>query len=252
MINKFCIKNKVCIVTGAAGGIGRRIAETFSAAGCVVYAVDIQREKLDEWVIEWNSSNKNHKIYPVIVDLCDSKLLREMIMDIYKIHKKIDILINNAAVISYEFLSMVSIEKMKTMFQVNVFSLIEMMQYASRVMTKSRSGCIINIASMVGVKGVIGQFSYSVSKGAVVTATKSAAKELAQDNIRVNAVAPGMVGTERFNKVMSENFSSKQSDIPMGRIAKEEEIANLCLFLASDEASYITGQIVGIDGGIII
>ena len=119
-------------------------------------------------------------------------------------------------------------------------------------MQRQQNGSIINMASMVAVKGAKGQLSYAATKGAVISATKSAAKELANDKIRVNAIAPGMVGTERFKNVLQEKFSEKINDIPFGRLAEPEEIAKLCLFLASDASSYITGQVIGIDGGAVI
>jgi 3-oxoacyl-[acyl-carrier protein] reductase len=119
-------------------------------------------------------------------------------------------------------------------------------------MMRQKKGSIINMASMVGEKGAKGQLSYSATKGAVIAATKSAAKELAEYNIRVNAVAPGMVGSERFKKVLQDKFQQKINDIPFGRLAEPEDIANAYLYLASDDSSYMTGQILGIDGGAII
>lgn len=246
----YCLNNTVSVVTGAAGGIGRKIAETLSKAGSKVYAVDIKSDKLNEWTEEWNQNN--NYIVSYCLDICNSSSIKEFVKYLHSKEKKVDILVNDAAIISYEYLSMVSIVKMKKMFDVNVFGLIEMMQYISRIMIKNSQGSIINISSMVAVKGVKGQLSYSASKGAVISATKSAAKELAQYNIRVNAIAPGMVATERFNAVMNDNFSEKKSDIPFGRLAHSVEIADLCLFLASYKSAYITGQVIGIDGGLII
>ena len=245
------LEGKVCIVTGAAGGIGRKIAEIFSAAQGIVYAIDIQKDKLEEWTQQWNIEHGN-KIICHAIDICSSTEIKAFISKVKKEQQHIDVLVNNAAIISYELLSMVSINSMKKMFDVNVFGLTEMMQYTSRIMLKQNSGSIINIASMVGVNGVSGQMSYSGSKGAVVALTKSAAKELAKNKIRVNAVAPGMVATERFNKVLNSKFSDKTNDIPFGRLAEDKEIAYLCLFLASGMSEYITGQVIGIDGGIIL
>ncbi len=245
------LEGKVCIVTGAAGGIGRKIAEIFSAARGIVYAIDIQKDKLEGWTQQWNIEHEN-KIISYAIDICSSTEIKAFISKVKKEQQHIDVLVNNAAIISYELLSMVSINSMKKMFDVNVFGLTEMMQYTSRIMLKQNSGSIINIASMVGVNGVSGQMSYSGSKGAVVALTKSAAKELAKNKIRVNAVAPGMVATERFNKVLNSKFSDKTKDIPFGRLAEDKEIAYLCLFLASEMSGYITGQVIGIDGGIIL
>lgn len=245
-----CLNQTVSIVTGAAGGIGRCIAETLSRAGSKVYALDILGGKLNEWVNEWNRNNND--IVPYVLDLSNSESIKEFTKYLRLNEKKVDILVNDAAIITYEYLTMVSMEKMRKMFEINVFGLIEMMQYISRMMIKNKYGSIINISSMVAVKGVKGQLSYSASKGAVISVTKSASKELAQYNVRVNAIAPGMVATERFNNVMNENFSEKRSDIPVGRLATPTEIADLCLFLASPKSSYITGQIIGIDGGLVM
>jgi 3-oxoacyl-[acyl-carrier protein] reductase len=119
-------------------------------------------------------------------------------------------------------------------------------------MTRQKNGSIINISSMVGEKGASGQTDYATTKGAVIALTKSAAKELAPQGIRVNAVAPGMVATERFVGEMESRFKGKTDAIGMGRLAEPSEIAQLCVFLASDTSSYITGQIIGIDGSVVI
>ena len=138
------------------------------------------------------------------------------------------------------------------MFEVNVIALIHLMQVVSRIMMRQDQGCIINMASMVGLKGAAGQLSYSATKGAVISATLSAAKELSSSHIRVNAIAPAMVGTDRFRAVLEEKFKERINDIPFGRLANPEDIADACLFLASDLSSYMTGQVLGLDGGAII
>ena len=178
--------------------------------------------------------------------------MKDLIVRIKKEHGHIDILVNNAGLITYELMSMIDYDKLRKMFEVNVIALINFMQLTARVMSRQQGGSIINMASMVAVKGAKGQLSYSATKGAVISATKSAAKELACDKIRVNAIAPGMVGTERFKDVLENKFSDKINDIPFGRLAEPEEIANLCLFLGSDKSAYITGQVIGIDGGAVI
>lgn len=243
------LKDKVCIVTGAGRGIGRTIAETFASEGAIVYAIDILADDL-LWVD--NISQTNLLIRKVIVDICDFELVKSNLMSIKRDCGHIDVLVNNAGLISYELMSFIDFDKLKKMFNVNVISLIYLMQLCSRIMSRQHSGSIINMASMVGVKGAKGQLGYSATKGAVVSATLSAAKELANDHIRVNAIAPGMVGTRRFKNVLEEKFADKINDIPFGRLAEPQEIANTCLFLASDLSSYITGQIIGVDGGIVL
>ena len=243
------LNNKVCIITGAGRGIGREIAELFATEGAKVYALDICSEDL-KWTIKVDIYRSN--VIPVVIDICDFTAVKDEIVGIKKKNGHIDVLVNNAGLITYELMSMIDYDKLRKMFEVNVIALIYMTQLVSRIMSRQKSGSIINMASMVGVKGAAGQMSYSATKGAVVSVTRSAAKELANSNIRVNAIAPGMVGTERFKAVLEEKFREKIADIPFGRLAEPKDIANVCLFLASDMSSYITGQVIGVDGGIIL
>lgn len=241
------LEKKIAIVTGAGAGIGQSTARMFANEGATVYALDIKG-------FEWVSSEpvNNGKIIPLQIDICDFSAVKNAVMSIKKDNGRIDVLANIAGLISYEMMPMINYDFFRKMIEVNVVALINLMSLVSRIMQRQGEGSIINMASMVGQKGAKGQLSYSATKGAVIAATKSAAKELAEYHIRVNAIAPGMVGSERFKAVLEEKFSQKINDIPFGRLATPEEIANLCLFLASDASSYMTGQIIGVDGGAVI
>ena len=241
------LNNKVAIITGAGVGIGKATAKLFASEGAVVYALDI---KGLDWVTE--EGFDTNRIILKELDICDFAAVKDVVMTAKKAYGHIDVLANIAGLISYEMMPMIDYEKFRKMLDVNVVALIHLMSLASRIMTRQQSGSIINMASMVGEKGSKGQLSYAATKGAVIAATKSAAKELADSHIRVNAIAPGMVGSDRFKAVLEEKFAQKINDIPFGRLAEPDEVANLCLFLASDQSKYITGQIIGIDGGAII
>ncbi len=244
------LENKVVVVTGAGRGIGRVIAEQMAQDGAIVYVNDLVLGDMEEWAADCSSRN-NTKVAPVAFDVTDSSALKAGLMSVYKAEGRLDCVVNNAALIANQKLGMVSKPLLEKMFSVNVFAVIDMMQLASRLMARNGGGNIVNIASITAVVGSPGQVAYSSTKGAIISLTKSAAKELSPLQIRVNAVAPGIIKTERFAELYEadgEKIDQRIDRIALGRLGTPQDVANAVAFLASDRASYISGQILGVDG----
>lgn len=245
------LKGKVCLVTGTSRGIGKEIAEVFASEGAVVYAHARKEGCLDAWRGQMEQQY-GVSAFPLYFDLTDSVGMKAALRQIKKVSGRVDVLVNNAGMVTNELIGMIDIGKMKEMFAVNVFGLTELMQLvATKFMIRQKSGSIINISSVVGVEGSRGQAAYSASKGAVISLTKSAAKELAAHQIRVNSVAPGMTDTERIRETVQEMYKGRIPEIGMGRLANTRDIAGACLYLATDESAYVTGQILTVGGGFI-
>jgi 3-oxoacyl-[acyl-carrier protein] reductase len=165
---------------------------------------------------------------------------------------RLDCLVNNAGMMQDALIGMIDEKSMRDVFEVNVFAVMLLTQFAARVMMRQNSGSIINLASIVGINGNKGQLVYSATKGAVIAMSKTAAKELAHHNIRVNAVAPGMIDTDIFRSIGEEKVADRLKNIGMGRLGTPTDVANVCVYLASDLSEYVTGQIIGVDGAAII
>ena len=240
------LSGKVCIVTGAARGIGKEIACLFAEEGAEVIVNDSREGSADEWVSQHPCGTRLHPRY---FDISDGTAVRQNVMQIKKEFSRIDVLVNNAGVEFNELIGMISRENMEKMFRVNVYGTIEMIQAVSRIMARNENGgSIINISSMVGIRGNRGQLVYSATKGAVIALTRSAAKELASSGIRVNSIAPGLTQTEMMEQADIEKLQGRIANICMGRIAQPSDIAGGCLLLASDYAGYISGQVLPVDG----
>lgn len=244
------LEEKIALITGAGRGIGRVIAEQFSQDGAIVYVNDLQLGDMDAWAADCAARN-NTRVIPVCFDVTDTAALKAGLMQVFKTEGRIDCVVNNAAIIANQKLGMVTKPLLEKMYAVNVFAVIDMIQLVSRLMARNGGGSIVNIASITGVVGSPGQVAYSSTKGAVIALTKSAAKELAPMNIRVNAVAPGIIKTERFEELYEadgDKIDQRIGHIALGRLGTPQDVANAVAFLASDRASYISGHILGVDG----
>lgn len=235
------LEGKVAVVTGCNRGIGKAILNLFIQNGAIVYAVARKEGSLDEYKTVTG-------VIPVYMDVTNKEAIKNLFLTIKKQHQRLDILVNNAGVMQDALLGMVTDKQIEDTFGVNVFAMLHIMQYATKLMVKQKSGSIINLSSIMGVTGNAGQIVYSASKGAVIALTKSAAKELAPNRIRVNAIAPGIIATDMLFSVPEEKLHQLENKVGMGNIGSAEEIAKSALFLASDLSEYISGQVLGVDG----
>lgn len=243
--------SKVALITGAARGIGKEIAITLAEAGFDI-ALNY-RTKTDELVDLKNRIEEN-KVKCLLVqgDVSKFEDTERITKETIDEFGKIDVLVNNAGITKDTLLLRMKQEDFTNVIDVNLVGTFNMTKNVAGYMMKARQGKIINVSSVVGVSGNAGQANYSASKAGIIGFTKSLAKELASRNILVNAVAPGFIGTDMTN-VLKEDVKDKiLEQIPLNRIGNAKEVANVIKFLASDESSYITGQVINIDGGMIM
>lgn len=233
------LDGNIAIVTGCAKGMGKAVMELFANEGAVVYAVD---------VIPGSIESTSNKIIPCYFDITNEFEIKALVSSVKKAHGHIDILVNNAGIMIDSTIPLVTNEQIKKTFDVNVFAMMHFIQYVSRVMMRQKSGAIVNFASIMGIGGNANQMVYAASKGAVIALTKSVAKELASSNIRCNAVAPGTIETGLLSNVPDEKLDIYRSRIAIGRLGQPVDVAKTVLFLSSDASSYITGQILCVDG----
>lgn len=242
------LRGKVSLITGAGRGIGKAIATLFAQNGSIVYANDVNAGTVEEWCGEVNSCCEG-EIRSLYFDITSETEAKNAVMQIKRECGHLDALVNNAGVEYNELIGMISKKNMENMFNVNVYGTINMLQIVSRIMARQENGgSIVNIASMVGLRGNRGQLVYSATKGAVIALTKSAAKELADRKIRVNAIAPGLTNTPMMRQVDISKLEKRISNISMGRLAEPEDIAGACMFMVSDLSEYVSGQVLAVDG----
>ncbi len=237
---------KTCIITGSSRGIGRGCAILFAKNGYNV-VVNYSSNEPTELIKELTEMNASFiSLKGDISNEADAVMLVE---ETVKAFGKVDVLINNAGITKDNLMLRMKTEDFKKVIDVNLVGTFNMTKAASAVMMKKRTGRIINISSVVGLRGNAGQVNYASSKAGVIGLTKSVAKELAKRNITCNAIAPGFIETDMTGALSDKIKESILSDIPLGTLGQVEDIANLAYFLASDESKYITGQVIAVDGG---
>ena len=240
---------KTVIVTGGSRGIGRAIATTFSKKN---YNVVINYAGNDAAAKETEESCRQAGAEDVLLfkgDISDEKTAEEIVAKALEKYGQIDVLVNNAGITRDNLIARMSSEDFDSVIATNLRGAFLMTKYVTKPMMKKRYGRIVNISSVVGVHGNAGQANYSASKAGLIGMTKSTAKELASRNITVNAVAPGMIATDMTDALSDAQKEAINSQIPAKRMGEPEDIANAVAFLADENSSYITGQVIGIDGG---
>jgi 3-oxoacyl-[acyl-carrier protein] reductase len=240
--------NKSVIVTGGARGIGKRIAEKFAEEGANIIITDINENVLEE-------AKKISEMYKTNVigikqNVSIESDCKNVVEQAVKTFGKLDILVNNAGIIKDGLAIKMKEEDFMDVININLKGTFLMSKYALSVMSLNRYGKIINISSVVGLSGQAGQVNYSSSKAGVIGLTKSLAREYAKRNININAVAPGFIKTDMTDKLDDKTKQDIISQIPLQRFGSVDDVANCVLFLASDESSYITGQVISVNGGL--
>lgn len=243
------LENKIAVVTGAGRGIGRGIALALAREGAmVVVNYNGSKDRAEEVVRTIEEAGG--KATAIQCNISDFEAAKEFFANVVKEYGKIDILVNNAGITKDNLIMKMSEEEFQSVIQTNLAGTFHGVKFVTRPMMKQRQGRIINIASVSGVIGNMGQANYSASKAGVIGLTKAAAKELASRNITVNVVAPGFVATEMTDVLSDSVKEAAVATIPLGRFGEVEDIAETVVFLASDKAKYITGQVICVDGGI--
>ena len=243
-------KDKVVIITGGGRGIGKEIATAFAREGSRIVLFDVNEAILKE--AEDDIKAIGREAMGLKVDVSNLSQVEEMVQKVLDKFSKIDILINNAGITRDNLLLRMKEDEWDSVINVNLKGAFNCTKAVARTMLKQRNGKIVNIASIIGIMGNAGQTNYAASKGGIISFTKSVAKELASRNINVNAIAPGFIKTEMTAKLSDELRESMLKMIPLARFGEPTDVADLALFLASEDSRYITGEVIKLDGGMVM
>jgi 3-oxoacyl-[acyl-carrier protein] reductase len=242
------LKDQVTLITGGAQGIGRAIAETFAKEGAKIALCDVNEAAAQQTAAEikqkYNVDTHAAKVNVTVFDECE-----KWVAAVAEKMGRVDVLINNAGITKDNLVMRMSDQEWDAVIAVNLKGVFNCTKAVNRPMFKQRGGRIINIASIVGLMGNAGQVNYSATKGGVIAMTKTCAREFASRNVLVNAIAPGFIRTAMTDKLTDEQKQKLSSIIPLERLGEAQDVANAALFLASAESSYITGQVISVNGG---
>lgn len=243
------VKNKVCVITGAASGIGKEAAKKFVINGAKVVICDINNDMVQDTVSELSGLGE---VKGFKLDVTKPDEIRYMVEETVKVYGRIDVLINNAGITADAQLLKMTTEQFDRVIDVNLKGVFNCTSEVAPVMIQNGKGKIINTSSVVGIYGNFGQTNYAATKFGVVGMTKTWAKELGRKNINVNAVAPGFILTEMTKKMPEKVLNMMKEKSPLNRLGTPEDVANVYMFLASDESDFIHGAVISVDGGVVL